>query len=181
MLALCPEAVDMERASQKSWYTRDARDATAELGVKGRDLILPDMRGVLGRRQEIGPSSRNRWGYGLRPALYSSKIFSRRQSCVPGVMVAAAPAAMPSLKASSGSFPSDMAQTIAPRKLSPAPTADRTLTWVAGNLENSGRTCQQGAVRAQCHGNKFRRTARNQVRGRLTNAVFIELPSRQLF
>ena len=49
MLALCPEAVDMERVAQKSWYTSDARDASVELGVKGGDLILTNMRRALGR------------------------------------------------------------------------------------------------------------------------------------
>ena len=47
MLALCPEAVDMERVSQKSWYTRDAKDANTELGSRGRDLILTNMRRAL--------------------------------------------------------------------------------------------------------------------------------------
>ena len=47
MLALCPEAVDMERVAQKSWYTSDAKDASMELGVKGGDLILANMRKAL--------------------------------------------------------------------------------------------------------------------------------------
>ena len=41
MMALCPEAVDMERfADNKGWYTASAKDASAELGGKGRDMIL---------------------------------------------------------------------------------------------------------------------------------------------
>jgi creatinine amidohydrolase/Fe(II)-dependent formamide hydrolase-like protein len=48
MLALCPEAVDMERLSTETWYTRDAGQATRELGEKGRDLILAHMRKALG-------------------------------------------------------------------------------------------------------------------------------------
>jgi creatinine amidohydrolase len=48
MLALCPEAVDMQLRSDKTWYTRDAKEASAELGRKGRDLILAHMRKVLG-------------------------------------------------------------------------------------------------------------------------------------
>ena len=48
MLALCPEAVDMQRVAQKSWYTSDAKDASVELGVKGGDLILANMRKALG-------------------------------------------------------------------------------------------------------------------------------------
>ena len=48
MLALCPEAVEMDRVTQKSWYTSDAKDANVELGVKGGDLILANMRRALG-------------------------------------------------------------------------------------------------------------------------------------
>ena len=48
MLALCPTAVDMEQTKDAAWYTRDAVEATAELGRQGRDLILAHMRTVLG-------------------------------------------------------------------------------------------------------------------------------------
>lgn len=47
MLALCPEGVDMERLSDEKWYTRSARDASPELGARGRDLILDHLRQVL--------------------------------------------------------------------------------------------------------------------------------------
>ena len=48
MMALCPEAVDMERfADNKGWYTKTAKDASAELGRKGRDLVLSHLRSVL--------------------------------------------------------------------------------------------------------------------------------------
>ena len=47
MLSLCPEVVDMQRLSATEWYTRTAADASAELGDKGRDLILAQMRHVL--------------------------------------------------------------------------------------------------------------------------------------
>jgi len=47
MMALCPEGVDMERFSEAKWYTRSARDASPELGSRGRDLILEHMRQVL--------------------------------------------------------------------------------------------------------------------------------------
>jgi creatinine amidohydrolase/Fe(II)-dependent formamide hydrolase-like protein len=48
MLALCPEAVDMSRLGEnKGWYTETARDASAELGRKGRDLILQRLRKLL--------------------------------------------------------------------------------------------------------------------------------------
>ncbi|MDB5562198.1 MAG: creatininase family protein [Hyphomicrobiales bacterium] len=48
MLALCPEGVEMDRLAEEKWYTRSARDASAELGAKGRELILAHMRQVLG-------------------------------------------------------------------------------------------------------------------------------------
>ena len=48
MMALCPEAVEMEKfGDNKGWYTATARDASAELGRKGRDLILAHLRAVL--------------------------------------------------------------------------------------------------------------------------------------
>lgn len=49
MLALCPEGVDMERLSERQWYTRTARRASAGLGAEGRDLILAHMRKALAR------------------------------------------------------------------------------------------------------------------------------------
>jgi creatinine amidohydrolase/Fe(II)-dependent formamide hydrolase-like protein len=48
LMALCPEGVDLSRLSDKSWYTRSARQASAELGCRGRDLILARLRKVLG-------------------------------------------------------------------------------------------------------------------------------------
>jgi len=48
MMALAPEGVDMKRLSAKRWYTRSAKQASAELGAKGRDAILAEMRRVLG-------------------------------------------------------------------------------------------------------------------------------------
>jgi creatinine amidohydrolase len=47
MLALCPETVDMSRLDVARWYTASAKDASAELGRKGRDLILAHLRAVL--------------------------------------------------------------------------------------------------------------------------------------
>ena len=48
MMALCTEAVDMARFGENTgWYTASARDASAELGRKGRDLILERLRGLL--------------------------------------------------------------------------------------------------------------------------------------
>jgi hypothetical protein len=60
-MALYPEGVDMKRLSAKKWYTRSAKQASAKLGAKGRDLILAHMRNVLGtpaatsRRRRSGP------------------------------------------------------------------------------------------------------------------------------
>lgn len=48
MMALCPQAVDMDRFDDnKGWYTKSAREASAELGRKGRDLALAHMRDLL--------------------------------------------------------------------------------------------------------------------------------------
>ena len=50
MLALCPEAVDAARYGEnRSWYTATAKDASAELGMKGRDMILAHLRKILVR------------------------------------------------------------------------------------------------------------------------------------
>jgi creatinine amidohydrolase len=50
MLALCPEAVDAAKfADNATWYTATAKDASAELGNEGRDMILEHLRRVLGR------------------------------------------------------------------------------------------------------------------------------------
>jgi creatinine amidohydrolase len=48
MLAFCPEAVEMDRLDGGRWYTRSAANASAELGARGRELILAHMRRVLG-------------------------------------------------------------------------------------------------------------------------------------
>jgi creatinine amidohydrolase len=48
MLAFCPEAVEMDRLDGGRWYTRSAANASAELGARGRALILAHMRRVLG-------------------------------------------------------------------------------------------------------------------------------------
>ena len=50
MMALCPEAVDMAHfAENTGWYTASAKDASAELGSKGRDMILERLRMLLKR------------------------------------------------------------------------------------------------------------------------------------
>lgn len=43
MLALCPEGVEMGRLDASRWYTASAKEASVELGSKGRDLILAHM------------------------------------------------------------------------------------------------------------------------------------------
>lgn len=48
MLAMCPEAVDMNRLSDERWYVKSASRATPATGNRGRDLILANMRKVLG-------------------------------------------------------------------------------------------------------------------------------------
>jgi creatinine amidohydrolase/Fe(II)-dependent formamide hydrolase-like protein len=49
LLALSPEGVDMDRLSAETWYTKSAREASAETGARGRDLILAHLREVLTR------------------------------------------------------------------------------------------------------------------------------------
>ena len=48
MMALCPVAVDMGRFGEnKGWYTETAKDASTELGERGRDMILARLRRLL--------------------------------------------------------------------------------------------------------------------------------------
>lgn len=47
MLALCPEAVDIDRLDQGRWYTRTAAQASRELGQRGVELILSHLRGCI--------------------------------------------------------------------------------------------------------------------------------------
>jgi len=48
LMALCPEMVDMSRHTDEQWFTESAKDASAELGEKGCEMILAHMREVLG-------------------------------------------------------------------------------------------------------------------------------------
>jgi creatinine amidohydrolase/Fe(II)-dependent formamide hydrolase-like protein len=48
MMALSPEAVDLSRLYEDNWYARSARQASLELGLKGRDRILAGLRSALG-------------------------------------------------------------------------------------------------------------------------------------
>lgn len=47
MMDLFPEAVDPSRLSDNQWYTKSAKDASAELGARGRDRILAHLREAL--------------------------------------------------------------------------------------------------------------------------------------
>lgn len=47
MIAMRPDAVDMSRLDGAKWYAASAREATAELGAKGRRLIAEHLRQVL--------------------------------------------------------------------------------------------------------------------------------------
>ena len=49
MLDLKPEVVDLGRLDDEKWYTRSARQASPELGRRGRELILEHLRRVLKR------------------------------------------------------------------------------------------------------------------------------------
>ena len=48
LMALLPEGVDKSRISEDEWYSRPAREASLELGIKGRDRILAHLRQALG-------------------------------------------------------------------------------------------------------------------------------------
>jgi creatinine amidohydrolase/Fe(II)-dependent formamide hydrolase-like protein len=47
MMALCPQAVDLDLVSEKTWYTRGAAKSSARLGQDGRDRILQRLREAL--------------------------------------------------------------------------------------------------------------------------------------
>jgi creatinine amidohydrolase/Fe(II)-dependent formamide hydrolase-like protein len=47
MLAMCPQAVRMDRLADGPWYTASAARASADTGARGRDLVLAHMRRVL--------------------------------------------------------------------------------------------------------------------------------------
>jgi creatinine amidohydrolase/Fe(II)-dependent formamide hydrolase-like protein len=48
MMALSPAAVDLSRLSEDKWYASSARQASVELGRKGRDCVLAGLRRALG-------------------------------------------------------------------------------------------------------------------------------------
>ncbi len=47
MMDLCPEGVDLARLSDERWYSRNAREASAEFGARGRERILARLRKTL--------------------------------------------------------------------------------------------------------------------------------------
>jgi creatinine amidohydrolase len=49
MMALCPETVAMEARDPSQWYARSAAQASKELGEKGVQMILRDLRTALRR------------------------------------------------------------------------------------------------------------------------------------
>jgi creatinine amidohydrolase/Fe(II)-dependent formamide hydrolase-like protein len=48
LMALFPEGVDLSRLADDKWYTRSAREASADLGSSGRERIVARLRSVLG-------------------------------------------------------------------------------------------------------------------------------------
>jgi hypothetical protein len=59
LMALLPEGVDTSRISEDEWYSRSAREASQELGMKGRDRILAHLRQALGVERANAQSARN--------------------------------------------------------------------------------------------------------------------------
>ena len=47
MMALCPESVDMGHFDESKWYSRSAKDASAEYGRKAVEMILERLRKIL--------------------------------------------------------------------------------------------------------------------------------------
>jgi creatinine amidohydrolase len=59
LMALLPEGVDTSRISQDKWYSRSAREATREFGMKGRERILAHLRQALGVETANAQGARN--------------------------------------------------------------------------------------------------------------------------
>jgi creatinine amidohydrolase/Fe(II)-dependent formamide hydrolase-like protein len=51
MLAMRPQAVDLPRVDDTKWYSSSAKDASVELGERGRHLIHDHLRAVLSPRR----------------------------------------------------------------------------------------------------------------------------------
>ena len=48
MMAFCPEGVDMARFKDDRWYSQGAKKASMEYGNKAKEIILKDMKKVMG-------------------------------------------------------------------------------------------------------------------------------------
>jgi creatinine amidohydrolase len=59
LLALLPEGVDKSRISDEKWYSRSAREASLDLGIRGRDRILAHVRKALGVERANAQGARN--------------------------------------------------------------------------------------------------------------------------
>jgi creatinine amidohydrolase/Fe(II)-dependent formamide hydrolase-like protein len=59
LMALTPEGVDKSRIADDKWYSRSAREASPELGMKGRDRILAHLRQALGLERANAQRARN--------------------------------------------------------------------------------------------------------------------------
>ena len=59
LMALSPKSVDKSRISMDEWYSRSAREASIELGMKGRDSILAHLRKALGVDRANAQGRRN--------------------------------------------------------------------------------------------------------------------------
>ena|ERR1035437_5341440 len=44
MMAFCPKGVDMNRFSDKKWYSHEAKNASLDYGNRAKEIILEDMR-----------------------------------------------------------------------------------------------------------------------------------------
>ena len=58
-MALLPEGVGKSRIAEDEWYSRSARDASIELGMKGRNRILAHLRKALGVERANAHGARN--------------------------------------------------------------------------------------------------------------------------
>jgi creatinine amidohydrolase/Fe(II)-dependent formamide hydrolase-like protein len=49
MMAFCPEGVDMDRFTDKKWYSQGAKKASLDYGNRAKEIILRDMKKVMGK------------------------------------------------------------------------------------------------------------------------------------
>ena len=50
MMAFCPECVDMSRFDSSKWYSRGATKASTDYGTRAKEVILRDMKKVMGHQ-----------------------------------------------------------------------------------------------------------------------------------